>query len=50
MAIANKINEFVILGIKDLLVFGRDTGELVGDIKYLVDISISDEKLPTKEC
>lgn len=43
MAITNKINEFVILGIKDLLVFTRDSGELVGDIKYLVDISISDE-------
>lgn len=43
MAITNKINEFVILGIKDLLVFSRDSGDLIGDIKYLVDISISDE-------
>lgn len=43
MAITNKINEFVILGIKDLLVFARDTGDLIGDVKYLVDISISDE-------
>lgn len=43
MAITNRINEFVILGIKDLLVFTRDSGDLIGDIQYLVDITISDE-------
>lgn len=43
MAITNKINNFVILGIKDLLVYTTDTNKRVGDIKYLVDVSLKDE-------
>lgn len=42
MAIANKIQNFAFVGIKDLLVYSRETGALIADIDKLVNISLTD--------
>lgn len=42
MAIANKIQNFAFVGIKNLLVYSRETGALVADIDKLVNISLTD--------